>query len=145
MGKKKLRRNTSQRQVVLEELRKLTTHPTAAELHELARRRLPRLSLATVYRNLELLTHMGVVRRLETGGSEARFDGDLDRHYHVRCVHCGRVDDVHGVPTGLGGEEFTSPSGYSIIGHQVEFVGVCSACKGLPSEEADEQTAREGA
>ncbi|MFH1748486.1 MAG: transcriptional repressor [Planctomycetota bacterium] len=143
MAEKKLRRNTKQRQVVLDELRKLNNHPTAAELHELARRRLPRLSLATVYRNLELLMQLGVVRKLEMGGSEARFDGDLDSHYHVHCVRCGRVEDVHGVPTDFARDKFTSPSGYSIIGHQVEFAGICPACEALPSEKADEQTARE--
>ena len=48
-------RNTTQRQVIFEELRRQQTHPTAAELHEIVRRRLPRISLGTVYRNLELL------------------------------------------------------------------------------------------
>ena len=143
MGHEKHRRNTRQRQVVLDELRKLITHPTAAELYELSRRRLPRISLATVYRNLELLTQMGVIRRLERGGSEARFDGDLDQHHHVRCIRCGRVDDVHGVPADFAGGEFTSPSGYGIIGHQLEFAGICPACKSPASEEASEQAVRE--
>ena len=130
--------------MVLDELIKLTIHPTAAELYELTRRRLPRISLATVYRNLELLTRMGVVRKLETGGSEARFDGDLDRHHHVRCVRCGRVDDVHGVSTDFSGDKFTSPNGYSIIGHQVEFTGICPACQASPTGQADESPVREG-
>ncbi|MBN2445812.1 MAG: transcriptional repressor [Phycisphaerae bacterium] len=137
-----VRRNTRQRQVVLEELRKLTCHPTAAELYDIARRRSPKISLATVYRNLELLTRMGVVRKLEIGGAEARFDGDLDAHHHVRCIKCGRVDDVHCVRVDFSGMNFTSPNGYCIIGHQVEFFGVCPACQALPSAGTGEHLGR---
>lgn len=142
MTDKKARRNTRQRQVVLEELRKLATHPTAAELCEAARRRLPRISLGTVYRNLELLTQMGVVRKLQISGAEARFDDNLDQHYHVRCVRCGRVDDVHGVPGDLVRADFPTLNGYDIIGHRLEFAGICPACKGTLTE--DEHAPREG-
>ena len=55
MGRGRFRRNTRQREVILEELRKLASHPTAVGLYEIVRRRLPRISLGTVYRNLELL------------------------------------------------------------------------------------------
>jgi len=58
--RRKTQRNTRQRQVVLEELRKLTSHPTAAELYEITRARLPKISLGTVYRNLEVLAENGV-------------------------------------------------------------------------------------
>lgn len=144
MGERIRRRNTRQRQVVLEELKKLTSHPTAAELYEIARRRLPKISLGTVYRNLELLTQMGVVRKLQISGGEARFDGDVEHHYHVRCVRCGRVDDVHGVPGELVRANFESLNGYNIIGHRLEFLGICPACKGTAPEENTKDTPREG-
>ena len=73
---KPFQRNTRQREVILEELRKLRSHPTAPVLYEIVRRRLPRISLGTVYRNLELLAKSGVVRKLELSDSEARFDGN---------------------------------------------------------------------
>ena len=75
MRTNRLQRNSRQRQVILEELRKLTSHPTAAVLYAVVRRRLPKISLGTVYRNLELLARMGVVQKLELAGGEARFDG----------------------------------------------------------------------
>jgi Fur family ferric uptake transcriptional regulator len=128
MAIRKTRRSTRQRQVVLDELRKLTSHPTAAELHEIARRRLPKLSLATVYRNLELLARMGAIRKLEIAGGETRYDADLDRHYHVRCLCCGRVDDMHGVPVVPLQSVYANSNGYEVIGHRLEFVGVCPAC-----------------
>ena len=132
MVNRMLRRNTRQRQVVLEELRKLTSHPTAAELHEITRRRLPKVSLGTVYRNLELLAQMGIIQKLEISGSEARFDGNTDGHYHVRCVRCGRVDDANGLPAELIKDEIKALSGYEVLGYHLEFVGMCPTCRTGP-------------
>jgi Fur family ferric uptake transcriptional regulator len=115
--------------VVYEELRKLTSHPTAGELHAIARARLPRISLGTVYRNLELLAGMGLVRKLETSGAEARFDACTEDHFHVRCVRCGRLDDAHEVPRDPLKDEVRSLDGYEILGYRLEFIGVCPACK----------------
>jgi Fur family ferric uptake transcriptional regulator len=99
------------------------------ELYEAVRRRMPRISLGTVYRNLDLLAEMGKIQKVDLGGSEARFDANLDPHYHVRCVRCGRVDDVHGLPADLASGELNEPAGYEILGHRLEFVGICPHCK----------------
>jgi Fur family ferric uptake transcriptional regulator len=61
-------RLTSQRQVILEELKKVTSHPTANEVYDMVRKRLPRIGLGTVYRNLDLLADKGIIRKLEFGG-----------------------------------------------------------------------------
>jgi len=144
MADKKARRNTRQRQVVLEELAKLTSHPTAAELYEIARRRLPKLSLGTVYRNLELLAADGAIQKLEISGTESRFDGNPERHHHVRCVRCGRVDDVHGLPADLVRADFRTLSGYDIIGHRLEFAGICPDCKRSATPEDSKRPPGEG-
>ena len=127
-----LRRNTRQRKVILDELRKLTSHPTAVELYEFARRRLPKISLGTVYRNLEILTLEGTIRRLDSVGAEARFDGDITEHHHVRCVRCGAVGDVRGLP-GLPGEmtvtDTSQLGGYEILGYRLQFEGICPLCR----------------
>ena len=128
--RRKAQRNTRQRQVVLEELKKLSSHPTAATVYEVARRRLPKISLGTVYRNLEVLAESGTIQRLDNGGSEARFDGNPERHYHVRCIHCERVDDVHDLPEDFVQEEVRSLAGYEIVGFRLEFLGVCPDCQG---------------
>ena len=138
MTDKKTRRNTRQRQTVLEELRKLKSHPTASELHDIARRRLPKLSLATVYRNLELLAADGTIRKLEISGTESRFDGDPRRHCHVRCMQCGRVDDLPDVPADLVGHQFNTLSGYEILDYRLEFVGICPECRALSTSKGAE-------
>jgi Fur family ferric uptake transcriptional regulator len=71
------RRITRQCAVILEELRKLDTHPTADELCGIVRRRLPRISLGTVYRNLDYFVTMGEIVRLDSASSSMRFDGNI--------------------------------------------------------------------
>jgi len=130
MATGKFQRNTQQRQAILEELRKLTSHPTAAELYEIVRKRLPRISLGTVYHNLELLAQNDIIQKLDISGSEARFDGNPDRHYHVRCVHCGRVDDLQGLPAHPVGNKLKESNGWKILGYRLDFIGICPECKG---------------
>lgn len=125
----KARRNTRQRTVVLEEVKQTTSHPTAMEVYEAARRRLPRISLGTVYRNLERLEEQGFIRKLDTGGGEARFDGDVEPHHHVRCVGCGVVGDVPGVAADAWPGGLPSVQGYEIVGYRLELAGVCSDCR----------------
>ncbi len=129
METQKLQRNTRQRRVIVEELRKLRSHPTAADLYEIVRQRLPKISLGTVYRNLDLLAKQGLIRKLEIGGSEKRYDGTAEQHYHVRCVICQRIDDLHELPSDFAEDDFANLNGYEIIGHHLEFVGICPECK----------------
>ncbi|UCE60259.1 MAG: transcriptional repressor [Phycisphaerales bacterium] len=124
-----LQRNTRQRAVVLEELKKVCGHPTAAELYEIARARMPKISLGTVYRNLELLAQNGVIQKLHISGAEARFDGNPDRHYHVCCIHCERIEDAHDLPDDFVKEEVRSLAGYDIVGFRLDFLGVCPDCR----------------
>jgi Fur family ferric uptake transcriptional regulator len=130
------RRKTQQRKVVLEELQKLTSHPTALELYEIVRRRLPNISLATVYRNLEFLAQTKMIQKLESAGSKARFDYDVSSHHHVRCTRCGRVDDIHGLPADLVGNEVKKHTTYKILGHRLEFLGICPECEQAPKDGA---------
>jgi len=123
------RRHTRQRQVILEELRRLKTHPTAAELHEIVRRRLPRVSLSTIYRNLELLVETGQAQKLDTASGQSRYDGDTEQHCHVRCVVCGRVDDVPELPDGLVEKHGRRVRGYRLIDWRLELLGVCPDCQ----------------
>ncbi len=121
---------TKQRKVIVEELKKLKTHPTATSLYELVRKRLPKISLGTVYRNLDLLGEAGIIQKLETAGTQKRFDGTVENHYHVRCVQCGQVDDI---PLPLFGEIeelLGGLSNYKILSHRLEFQGICPSCQG---------------
>jgi len=121
-------RITKQRQVILEELRKLNTHPSADEIYKVVRRRLPRISLGTVYRNLEVLSALGKIQKLELSGSLKRFDRNTKKHYHIRCVRCNRVDDAPIAPLNQLENDLYKATVFEIIGHNLEFIGLCPEC-----------------
>ena len=120
-------RMTRQRKVILEELRKVKTHPSADEVYEMVRKRLPRISLGTVYRNLEILSESGDIQKLEPGCSLKRFDGDTSEHCHIRCVRCDRIADAP-LPDVKFDLEQVESSDFEITGHRLEFLGLCSEC-----------------
>lgn len=120
---------TRQRRVILEELQKVTTHPTADQVYAMVRKRIPRISLATVYRNLDLLAQAGLISKLETAGVQMRFDGNPVNHYHIRCIRCHRVDDIPAGTVMVTEEGVEKETGYRIAGHQLEYKGVCPACR----------------
>lgn len=122
-------RVTAQRQAVLDELRRVCSHPTAEELYRAVRKRIPRISLGTVYRNLQALSRAGLARKLAGDGSRMRFDGRVDEHIHVRCSRCGRVDDVEVSPVPDLSAVVTGRAGYRLTGCRLEYVGVCAGCK----------------
>lgn len=121
-------RLTSQRQVILEELQKVTSHPTASDVFDMVRKRLPRIGLGTVYRNLDLLAERGVIKKLEVGGEQKRFDGDTSPHYHIRCVKCNRVEDIFIERLGELEKSAASCCNYKILDHHVQFSGICREC-----------------
>ncbi len=87
-------RHSRQRQAILDHLRASRAHPTAAAIYDRLRASLPRLSLGTVYRNLEILRGQGLVRVLGGNGRESRYDGRLVPHGHFCCRVCGRITDL---------------------------------------------------
>lgn len=89
-------RSTPQRLAVYDQLAAMDGHPTAEQVFRAVRPRLPRISLATVYKALEALTAVGAVDRLnpEAAGGPTRYDARGDRHYHFRCLRTGAIHDL---------------------------------------------------
>jgi len=134
-------RMTRQRKVILEELQKVNTHPSADELYEMVRKRLPRISLGTVYRNLEILSEAGNIQKLEPGCSLKRFDGNPSEHCHIRCVSCDRIVDAPMAPDLEIDLEQVSSTDFKIIGHRLEYLGLCPQCA-AKSNSAEMQASR---
>ena len=120
-------RMTKQRSIILEVQRGVTSHPTADEIYGMVRKKLPRISLGTVYRNLDLLTSSGEILCLNRAGAQKRFDGRIGLHHHIRCTSCGKVGDVFS-PVPLPDTSAVIP-GFSVHGVEVEFVGLCDSCR----------------
>lgn len=125
-----IQRNTRQRQIILEELRKLDTHPSASDVYECVRQQLPRISLGTVYRNLETLVRNGMIRKVDNGGGQARFDGRTEPHFHIRCVNCDHLTDLPITDSTLAGAvSADTVQDHLILGVNIEYAGICPVCR----------------
>jgi Fur family ferric uptake transcriptional regulator len=122
-------RMTRQRRVILEVLRAADIHPSADQIHAWVRQQLPHISLATVYRNLEALSARGEIQTLAWAGALKRFDGVVDRHYHIHCPHCDRLADLPLPVSPLMEAQAQAVTDFQITGHRIEFSGICPACR----------------
>ena len=85
---------TAQRRTVLEVLVARDDHPTVDQIYQAVAERLPEVSRATVYRSLETLSELGLLKRVEHAGSVVRFDGNTEAHHHFVCTRCGAIEDL---------------------------------------------------
>jgi Fe2+ or Zn2+ uptake regulation protein len=121
-------RMTQQRKTILDILNNAKMHPSADEIYEMVKQKLPRISLGTVYRNLEVLSKLGVIQVLELSGSLKRFDWDPNKHYHIRCIRCDRVENAPIAPMRQLENKLYKSTIFEIIGHNLEFTGLCPKC-----------------
>lgn len=95
----------------------------------MVRVRLPHISLGTVYRNLEILSDAGLIRKLRAAGEPMRFDANPLDHSHIRCLGCGRVDDADVEPAECFRLSPDAAPGYEVTGFALELVGYCTECR----------------
>jgi len=120
-------KKSRQRDEILSYLKSVNTHPTAETIYMEVKKAIPDISLATVYRNLKLLSENGEILELTYGSSSSRFDGNTSPHYHFVCEKCKNVydimmdltDELHSMVT---------REGYLPYEHRLEFFGVCKDC-----------------
>jgi Fe2+ or Zn2+ uptake regulation protein len=128
-------RLTRPRRLILDVVRATDAHPTAAFVYRRVRRRLPRVSLATVYRNLRMLAAEGfLAERADEAGM--RFDGNTGRHDHFTCLTCGRIYDVPARGERSARRRLPRRAGFEVLDHRTEYYGRCAACRrsgGRPS------------
>ena len=117
-----------QREAILEELQKRHDHPTADLLYRSLRESFPRISLGTVYRNLNLLADLGQISRIRCEEGMEHFDCDTCDHYHFVCRSCGKILDLPmDIITDLDARAESAGVG-SVETHSLLFYGRCSAC-----------------
>ncbi len=124
-------RVTSQRLVILRELRRRGRHATADEVHRAVRADLPGTSTPTVYATLDLLVELGLARRIDTGVGAALYDARTEPHQHMVCRRCGRVDDLDGVLEAEALLRTASAAGFRPEGAELVISGVCPDCAAL--------------
>lgn len=120
---------THQRAEILRELAGTTEHPGAETIHARVRRRIPALSLDTVYRTLRMLEEKGIIGRVGSLRDRARFDANTDPHHHFVCSGCGMIGDFYSDAL----DRFPVPREVaamgSVEGAYVELRGRCRKCQ----------------
>lgn len=125
-------RVTRQRKAILEVLRRACEHLTADEVYAAVRPMVPRISLGTVYRNLEILANQGMIQKIATGSGPMRFDGNPDRHAHLRCERCGKLEDVR-LKKSFDPKDYVDQRlGQVVRSVVIEFHGLCRQCAAEP-------------
>ncbi len=118
-----------QRELILETLRKAETHPTAEELYTQVKAQLPNISLGTVYRNLNLLTALGTIGKLDSAGNTSvRYDGRNDEHCHLVCTSCGTITDMDLSLFSDIDATLNTERGFTVQEHAIVLKGICGAC-----------------
>ena len=118
-------RYSSQRDTVLKVVKAARDHPTADTIYSRVRAELPKISLGTVYRNLSLLSDMGLITTLETLDKSIHYDGNTDSHSHFICERCSKIIDL-GVERGL------------LVRHKkIIYYGLCPDCQQNTAEDDD--------
>lgn len=107
-------------------------HPTADEVFMRVRETLPRVSLATIYRNLDHLAERGEIRARRIGATN-RYDPRLDRHAHLHCQGCDRLIDVPYDEKQMGPLlKAAKDASFEVFDQTLELVGLCSTCQKQP-------------
>jgi Fur family peroxide stress response transcriptional regulator len=119
---------TIQRRAVFEALSARRDHPTADQVYDAVRGRIPGLSRTTVYRVLETLVEAGFVRKVHHAAGVARFDPMTHRHHHLVCEACGRLVDLDDAVVPALRLPEARGSGFRITDYSVSFLGLCGAC-----------------
>ena len=126
---------TPQRLAVYRALSHTTAHPNAEMLYRELQPYYPTMSLATVYKALAILCEVGLAQELNVGEESFRYDARVMPHPHIRCMQCGRVDDVHTLPKEGFSRQVTEETGYQLTGQQYYFYGICPACQQSKTDE----------
>lgn len=120
-------RVTSQRLLILRELRRRGHHATAEEIHRTVQQELPGVSVPTIYATLELFVELGLARRIETS-SAALYDAGSEPHQHAVCRRCGRVEDVEGLLDADALMSAARAAGFHPQDAELIITGLCARC-----------------
>lgn len=121
-------RQTRQLAAVYAAVSNARDHPTAEDVHERVQRTLPRISLGTVYRNLQKLAAQQRVRVVQLADRTTRYDGMLAEHDHFLCEQCGAVIDLAQAQAVRPERSRLGKAGYAVRTHALTLYGVCPKC-----------------
>jgi Fur family peroxide stress response transcriptional regulator len=115
--------------MILNLIRSTDTHPTADWLYGQLKRKIPSLSLGTVYRNLNILSEQGLVQKIASGSTFDRFEANAAPHYHLICEICGKVEDFKMDSYREINDRANRLTKFKVDRHRIDFFGICPECR----------------
>lgn len=117
-----------QREKILNILNEYKIHPTADCVYAILCSKGEKMSLATVYRNLKILSETGVIKKFKTSEKTERYDSTLIQHYHFLCTECGNVFDM---PANITADisKNAAELGFEVKKYDMMLSGICPQCK----------------
>jgi Fur family peroxide stress response transcriptional regulator len=122
-------RATSQRITVYEALWQAGSHPTVSDIHKFASKTDPTISLATVYKNLQLFSEIGLVREMGVHDGSTRYDPDTGFHINLMCNKCGKIEDFECVSLEEIAPNLSQKANFEVQSQNFEVRGLCSSCR----------------
>lgn len=123
------RRNTLQKEIILNAVQSLKNHATAEEVYAFVNTQYPNISRGTVYRNLNLLSEDKFINRIEVPNAADHYDHNCSKHFHVHCIKCDKIFDVclDDFPDML--KHVQGKENFQFLDYDIMFKGICYYCQ----------------
>ncbi|NLM04334.1 MAG: transcriptional repressor [Clostridiales bacterium] len=119
---------TPQRIAVYHEIHNSKDHPNAETIHKNLAPKYPSISLATVYKSLELFAKLGIIQIINIDGQSYRYDSNTEKHHHIICNKCNKIEDLDNKHFACLKSEIENLTQYKIINQNFCFYGICKSC-----------------
>jgi Fur family peroxide stress response transcriptional regulator len=121
---------THQRQVLYEVMQTMPGHPSPEEVYARVKKRVPAISLATVYKNIHLFLERGVLKELSMHHGSLRVElNSIVHHHHMVCLHCKAITDIEEKDLGVLPAPRELPGGFQLERYSIDVIGTCAACQ----------------
>jgi Fur family transcriptional regulator, peroxide stress response regulator len=120
---------THQRQVLYEVMKTMQGHPSPEEVYARVKKKVPAISLATVYKNIHLFVESGVFREVSMHHGSLRLEMNDEAHHHMVCSKCKAITDIGEKELGLVSKPSKLPGGFLVERYAVDVIGICAKCQ----------------
>jgi Fur family peroxide stress response transcriptional regulator len=120
---------THQRQVLYEAMKSMDGHPSPEEVYARVKKKVPAISLATVYKNIHLFVESGVFQKVSMHHGSVRVEMNGEPHHHMVCSKCRKITDIGEKELGLVAKRSRLPGGFLVERYAVDAIGVCASCQ----------------
>ncbi|HLH06622.1 MAG TPA: Fur family transcriptional regulator [Terriglobales bacterium] len=130
---------THQRQVIFEALTSMPGHPSPEEVFERVRKKVPAISLATVYKAIHTFLDSGIFGEVSVHHGSLRVDRNISPHHHLVCTRCKSITDIEESDVEPVQLRRSLPAGFQVHRYAVEILGVCPRCSEQSQGNPDKQ------